>query len=175
MKVFISVDIEGVSGLVRWADYQCQMFRRLRAPLVALALAPLLSCTPRTAPPALPVPFLAPCPSSPNCVSSLAVDAEHHVEPLHVFGDPSHAIDDLRRIIESMPRACVVATSNTALHAEFTSRIFHFVDDVDLQLDGRVVQIRSASRTGYSDLGVNRERVEAIRHTFENQPAAGGS
>ena len=68
----------------------------------------------------------------------------------------------------------MVAANNTALHAEFRSRIFRFVDDVDLQLDGRVVQIRSASRTGYSDLGVNRKRVEAIRQAFASQPAAGG-
>jgi uncharacterized protein (DUF1499 family) len=114
--------------------------------------------------------FLAPCPSSPNCVSSLATDAEHHVEPLRIVGDPTHAIDDLRRIIEGMPRARIVAANSTGLHAEFRSRIFRFIDDVDLQLDGHVVQIRSASRTGYSDFGVNRERVEAIRQAFARQP-----
>jgi len=105
-------------------------------------------------------------------VSSLATDAEHHVEPLQVRGDPAHAMAELRRIVESMPRSRIVAASPTALRAEFTSRIFRFVDDVDLQLDGRVVQIRSASRSGYSDLGVNRHRVEAIRRAFASQPAS---
>jgi len=81
-------------------------------------------------------------------------------------------MDDLRRIIESMPRTRIVAASNTALHAEFRSRIFRFVDDVDLQLEGRVVQIRSASRTGYSDLGVNRRRVDEIRRAFATQGGA---
>ncbi len=81
-------------------------------------------------------------------------------------------MDDLRRIIESMPRTRIVAANNTALHADFRSRIFRFVDDVDLRLDGRVVQIRSASRTGYSDLGVNRARVEDIRRAFASQAAA---
>lgn len=85
-------------------------------------------------------------------------------------------MDELRRIIESMPRTRIVAASPTALHAEFSSRIFRFVDDVDLQLDAgaRVVQIRSASRTGYSDLGVNRRRVEAIREKFASQSALHG-
>ena len=69
-----------------------------------------------------------------------------------------------------MPRTTIVAASNQALHAEFRSRIFRFVDDVDLQLDGRVVQIRSASRSGYSDWGVNRRRVAAIRQAFEHPP-----
>jgi len=82
-------------------------------------------------------------------------------------------MDELRRIIESMPRTRIVAASPTALHAEFTSRILRFVDDVDLHLDGRVVQIRSASRSGYSDFGVNRRRVEAIRSAFASQSASG--
>lgn len=81
-------------------------------------------------------------------------------------------MDDLRRIIESMPRTRIVAANNAELHAEFRSRIFRFVDDVDLRLDGRVVQIRSASRTGYSDLGVNRARVEDVRRAFASQAAA---
>jgi uncharacterized protein (DUF1499 family) len=110
---------------------------------------------------------------SPNCVSSQAADAEHQVEPLRIVGDLSRAMDELRRIIESMPRTRILAASDSALHAEFTSYVFHFIDDVDLQLDGRVVQIRSASRSGYSDLGVNRRRVETIRRAFEPQPASG--
>jgi uncharacterized protein (DUF1499 family) len=140
---------------------------------IALALLALLSCTPQAQPPAVPVAprpaYLAPCPSSPNCVSSLAVDPEHHVDPLPIAGDPADAIHELQRIIEAMPRARIVAASRTTLHAELTSRIFRFVDDVDLQLDGRVVQIRSASRSGYSDWGVNRRRVEAIRQAFEQR------
>ena len=84
-------------------------------------------------------------------------------------------MDELQRIIESMPRTHIVAASSMALHAEFTSLIFRFIDDVDLQLDGRVVQIRSASRAGYSDLGVNRRRVEAIRRAFASQSASGKS
>lgn len=113
--------------------------------------------------------LLAPCPPSPNCVSSLATDAEHRVAPLADQGDPAAAMRRLRDVIAAMPRARVVSASDTALRAEFTSRIFRFVDDVDCVVDpaAGVIQIRSASRVGYSDLGVNRDRVEAIRKAFE--------
>ena len=74
----------------------------------------------------------------------------------------------LRAVIEAMPRARVTDADDLALHAEFTSRIFRFVDDVDCVIDpqAHVIAIRSASRLGYSDLGVNRARVEAIRTAF---------
>jgi uncharacterized protein (DUF1499 family) len=150
------------------------MARRARTALAALLVLAASSCSAPVQPPAQPTPprapFLAPCPASPNCVSSQATDSEHHVAPLRITGDAAQATDDLRSIIESMPRTRIVAASPTALHAEFTSRIFRFVDDVDLQLDAaaHVVQIRSASRTGYSDWGVNRRRVEAIRRAFES-------
>ncbi len=144
--------------------------------ILCLLLLMIPSCTSRMPPSAVPAPpgaaLLAPCPPSPNCVSSQATDSEHHVDPLRILGDPSQAMDDLRRIIESMPRTRIVAANNAELHAEFRSRIFRFVDDVDLRLDGRVVQIRSASRTGYSDFGVNRARVEDIRRAFASQAAA---
>jgi uncharacterized protein (DUF1499 family) len=111
---------------------------------------------------------LTPCPASPNCVSSQAADDAHSIEPLRISGDAARALQDLRRIIEAMPRVRIVRATDTELHAEFTSRLFRFVDDVDCLLDAPagVIHIRSASRTGYSDLGVNRRRVEAIRAAF---------
>lgn len=117
---------------------------------------------------------LAPCPSSPNCVSSEAADAKHRIAPLPFSGGPAAAMARLRAVIEAMPRARVVSANDQALHAEFTSLLFRFVDDVDCVVDpsAGVIQIRSASRTGYSDLGVNRKRVEQIRAAFET-PAGG--
>lgn len=111
---------------------------------------------------------LPPCPSSPNCVSSQAADAAHHVDPIPYSGGHLEAMRRLRSVIEAMPRARVTAADDLALHAEFTSRIFRFVDDVDCVIDpqAHVIAIRSASRLGYSDLGVNRKRVEAIRSAF---------
>jgi len=111
---------------------------------------------------------LAPCPSSPNCVSSAATDPGHRVEPLAFVGRPDVALGRLRDTIAAMPRARVTSSTDWSLHAEFTSRLFRFVDDVDCVLDvaASVIHIRSASRTGYSDLGVNRKRVEQIRADF---------
>jgi uncharacterized protein (DUF1499 family) len=116
----------------------------------------------------MPTDVLAPCPSKPNCVSSQARDATHQIAPIAFRGDPAQAMRRLRAVIEAMPRTRIVSASDTALRAEFTSRLFRFVDDVDCVVDAaaEVIQIRSASRVGYSDLGVNRKRVEAIRAAF---------
>lgn len=112
---------------------------------------------------------LDPCPQSPNCVSSQAWDASQRVEPLPYAGDGEEALDRLAAIIEEHPRAEVTARKPGYLHAAFRSKVFRFVDDVDLVLDPHqpVVHVRSASRLGYSDLGVNRERVEWLREAFE--------
>lgn len=114
-------------------------------------------------------PQLAPCPSSPNCVSSLAKDGAHRIKPLRFDGDSSEAMHRLRKVIESMPRTRIVSASSDWLRAELSSRLFGFVDDVEAKVDSnrRVIDIRSASRTGYWDLGANRRRVEAIRAAFE--------
>jgi uncharacterized protein (DUF1499 family) len=112
--------------------------------------------------------LLAPCPGAPNCVSSVAADAAHRVEPLRFTGPPAAALERLRKIIEALPRARVTRADATSLHAEFTSWLFRFVDDVDcvVDADAGVIHVRSASRVGYSDLGVNRKRVEQIRAAF---------
>ena len=107
----------------------------------------------------------APCPSSPNCVSSLAERDDQRVAALAFAGDPAAQIPRLRALIEGLPRTRVVDSDTVSLHAEFTSLLLRFVDDVDFQLDAaaHVIDVRSASRTGYSDLGVNRRRIEEIR------------
>jgi uncharacterized protein (DUF1499 family) len=109
------------------------------------------------------------CPPSPNCVSSRATDEQHFVAPLAFEGDPAEALRRLEKIVASMSGVSVVAVTDRAIHAEFRSRIFRFVDDVDLVVDPArgVVDVRSASRLGYSDLGANRRRVEAIRQKWE--------
>jgi uncharacterized protein (DUF1499 family) len=111
---------------------------------------------------------LAPCPSSPNCVSSAAADAAHRIEPLAFAGPPAAAMERLRATIAALPRARVVRFDDGGLHAEFTSWLLRFVDDVDciVDADASVIHIRSASRVGYSDFGVNRKRVEQIRAAF---------
>lgn len=112
---------------------------------------------------------LAPCPSSPNCVSTLAVDAKHKISPLQFVDDLEKARVRLIQIIESFPRAEIIQSEGSYLHATFQSRLFRFVDDVEFLFDegGKKVDFRSASRVGYSDLGANRRRMEEIRKRFQ--------
>jgi uncharacterized protein (DUF1499 family) len=108
---------------------------------------------------------LAPCPPTPNCVSSQSADPEHAVEPLRFTTSPDQAMERLKKIITGMTRAKIVEERDSYLHAEFTSLIFRFVDDVEFYLDAdkKLIQMRSASRVGRSDFGVNRKRVDEIR------------
>lgn len=112
---------------------------------------------------------LAPCPDTPNCVSSLATDERHGMEPLVFEGSAEEAWEQLQRVVEGLPRTEVVTRRDDYLHVEFTTALMRFVDDVEFQLDrlDRRIQFRSASRAGYSDLRANRRRMERIRSAFE--------
>jgi uncharacterized protein (DUF1499 family) len=108
---------------------------------------------------------LAPCPSSPNCVSSDASDAAHHADAFELSAPADEVWGIVQEEIARLPRATVVESTPSYLHVECASALFGFVDDLELQLrvpDG-LVAVRSASRVGYSDLGVNRRRVEQLR------------
>jgi uncharacterized protein (DUF1499 family) len=111
---------------------------------------------------------LAPCPSSPNCVSSQAADAEHGIAPLTFAGEPKAAIANLQKVILAMPRTKIITIDGNYLYAEFTSAIMGYVDDVEFfaNPDKGIIEVRSASRLGESDLGVNRQRIETIRANF---------
>jgi uncharacterized protein (DUF1499 family) len=113
---------------------------------------------------------LSPCPTSPNCVSSLSEDKSHYVEPLKYNGTPEEAREKLISVINSMKRSEIVTAEMNFIHATFKSTLFGFVDDVEFSFDDqrKVIDVRSASRTGCSDLGVNRKRVEEIRKRFVN-------
>ena len=91
---------------------------------------------------------LAPCPSSPNCVSSQAGDEVHRVAPIPFTGTAGAAIDRLAGIVRSLPRASVITATETYLHAEFRSAVFRFVDDVEFLADepAGVIQVRSVDR-----------------------------
>lgn len=108
---------------------------------------------------------LANCPKTPNCVSSFSTDPAHQIAPLRYTASPETAFADLKQTILALPRTQIIAETDRYLYAEFTSRIMGFVDDVEFYLDqpAGVIQVRSASRLGESDLGVNRKRIESIR------------
>jgi len=114
-------------------------------------------------------PDLPPCPSSPNCVSSRDPDPARRVDPIPFLGTEEEAREALETVVRSQPRASIVASSGIGIRAEFRSRL-GFVDDVEFRIDeaAGVIHVRSASRKGYWDFGVNRRRVEAIRNAFVN-------
>lgn len=108
---------------------------------------------------------LAPCPSSPNCVHT----GNRHPEGTEPFllrsewteRDPMPVV---RAVVDSMPRTTVVRAEGRYLHAEARSRVFRFVDDLEvLATPGNELVVRSASRLGDSDFGVNAARVEELR------------
>jgi len=105
------------------------------------------------------------CPKSPNCVSSEAKDERHAIEPFRIRGAPDADLTLIRDEIASMPRWRIVTATNNYIHVECRSRIFRFVDDLELYLNpsNGIISIRSASRIGYSDFGANRRRVEFLR------------
>ncbi len=111
---------------------------------------------------------LAPCPSSPNCVSTQSTDAKHGIDPIAYTTSMEEARDSLEKIVRAMPRTNVVRLEEEYMHLECSSRLFRFVDDLEFWFDdaNKVIHCRSASRKGYSDLGVNRKRVEQIREQF---------
>ena len=109
---------------------------------------------------------LAACPASPNCVSSQAGDERHRITPLAFSGDPDAAFDRLKQVLTRRKDTTVIEEQAGYLRVEL--RTTFFVDDGEFLLDRerRVIQVRSASRLGYSDLGKNRSRMEEIREQF---------
>ena len=108
------------------------------------------------------------CSWKPNCVNSTAdqtADAAHYVPPITISGDPANAWTTAIALVKAAPRVSIVTESATYLYAEYRSKSMGYVDDVELALDaaGRVIHMRSASRLGVRDFGVNRTRVEALR------------
>ncbi len=117
------------------------------------------------------MPHLAPCAAAPNCVCSEGdggTDAAHWAAPITWPAGlaPEQRETLLRTTIVQLGGEIVVASADY-VHATFTSGVFGFVDDVELRLTDTVLQIRSASRVGYSDGGVNRKRVEALRGALD--------
>lgn len=118
---------------------------------------------------------LSPCPDTPNCVISESdADAEHAIAPLAYTGDPAQAMALLEAVVNAMSRTKIIEKTDRYLYAEFTSKLMGFVDDVEFYLDPStpVIQVRSASRLGQSDLGANRKRIEAIRQALASAAIA---
>ena len=109
----------------------------------------------------------AKCPEKPNCISSKSSQDLHTFPPLKYEGTRLNAKTNLLKALEKMPRARVSTNTDNFIHIEFTSKIFRFIDDLEFYLNETgVIHFRSASRIGYSDMGVNRDRMKEIEKLF---------
>lgn len=117
----------------------------------------------------LPGNQLAPCPNKPNCVSTIAADADHAIEPFPLADTEQRTMELLASSVSELPNSRSVLSKDNYLHFEVRSSLLRFVDDVEFLIDPEknVVQVRSASRVGRSDFGVNRKRIEELRKRYE--------
>lgn len=141
-------------------------------PCLAVAAALLLSGCAMTANSELGLTVsgkLSPCPSTPNCVSSDAAEDAHIIEPLMLASDSAAAWQALITHLQNDSSYTIVSQEVNYLRAEARTRLFRFVDDVEFHLrpKDRQIAMRSASRIGYSDLGTNRRRLEAVREALK--------
>lgn len=118
---------------------------------------------------------LKPPSKTPNSVSSQAdMWVEHpmqdyaRIAPLALRGDGATTIARIKTIVATMPGATVVKSESDYLYVQFSTRLMKFVDDAEFWYDpaSGLVQVRSASRLGRKDFGVNRARIEAIRQAL---------
>jgi uncharacterized protein (DUF1499 family) len=111
---------------------------------------------------------LHPCPKSPNCVSTQAIDEKQKMEPINYSGDLEDAKAKIISIINSLKRSKIITNEENYIHIEFRTATFRFVDDVEFLFDDKekVIHFRSRARMGYSDMGVNRKRMEEITKLF---------
>lgn len=117
---------------------------------------------------------LAPPKRTPNCVSSQAdpADAEHYIAPIAFKGSPGEALAAARKAVEAMQGSTVIRQDGAYLYAEYRTPLMKFVDDVEFVHDEKagVLHVRSASRLGRRDFGVNRARVESLRARIAGTP-----
>lgn len=111
------------------------------------------------------------CPSSPNCVSTQARDKTHFIDPIILENSPLKVKEEIVKILSGLNQSKIIEIEDNYIRAEFSSKIFGFVDDVEFYFPDTkskkiTINMRSASRLGYSDLGANRRRIEEIRSKF---------
>jgi uncharacterized protein (DUF1499 family) len=111
---------------------------------------------------------LAPCPDSPNCVSTQSERKRHAMAPLPYLQTREASRERILSILKGMKRMEIVKLTESHIRAEFRTALWGFVDDVEFFLDdtARVVHFRSASRVGYYDFGLNRRRMKEISEKY---------
>lgn len=142
--------------------------------LIALAMAGLFAMSWSSTTPNFPAESgatgFAPCPESPNCVSTQTTPGEHQMKPVPWTGSPDDAAARIKQAVDSQfSRSRLVVEKPNYLRYEVTSLIFRFIDDVEFLIDPetRLIHFRSASRVGHSDLGANRNRMTRFVEAFD--------
>ena len=109
------------------------------------------------------------CAPTPNCVSSETLSKARFIERFKTGDRPEESWELLTRILETTSNCRVISQDSSYIHAEFRTKLFRFVDDVEFRLESEIseIAVRSASRVGYSDMGTNRRRLEKIRVELE--------
>ncbi|MFG6149595.1 DUF1499 domain-containing protein [Halobacillus sp. B23F22_1] len=112
--------------------------------------------------------YLSPCPKSPNCVSTQTDQNDKRMEPLPFIVNTKRTKEVVKSIIEKTKRVKMQDEAENYLHFTFTSRVLRFKDDVEFYMDDEtnLLHFRSSSRVGYSDLGVNRKRMEEFSKRY---------
>lgn len=147
--------------------------RAKRFSLSAILCLLLSSCTGAAGNIGLHDSKLSPCPARPNCVSSDSEAGDHRVEPFRLAVTATEGWQMVRSLVAELPRTTIITQGPVYLHAECRSAVFGFVDDLEFHLrpDSKTIAVRSAARLGYSDLGVNRKRVEKLRSILMSRGA----
>jgi len=110
------------------------------------------------------------CPSSPNCISTQSPkdDKEHYMDPIKYTGTKKEVMEKIIRVVKSMARTTIIKEEDNYLHVEYRTEKMKFVDDVEFYIDeeNKLIHFRSASRIGYSDLGLNRKRMTEFKERY---------
>ena len=142
--------------------------------LVLLSLIILCGCSGKMSTLGINNGQLLACPNTPNCVNSQANDKAHFIQAILFSGSLEEAQTRLLEVLNEWKQAKIIVTQDNYIRAEFVSKVFRFIDDVEFYfpatLDKEItIHIRSASRVGHSDLGVNRKRIETIRSLVQQK------
>ena len=115
--------------------------------------------------------MLKDCPTTPNCVSSKEFRKSRYVEPILFTGSVHRAQQRILEILASLKRTRIVEVADEYIRAESVSAIMRYADDIEFVVNERLklVHVRSASRKGHFDWGVNRRRIEKIRTLFNER------
>ena len=147
-------------------------FKNMRIKIVLISLIMLAGCSGINPKLGLSNGHLMQCPDTPNCVNSQAKDKEYFIQPILFTGTQQEAQIRLLKVLDDWKRTKITVTQDNYIRAEFASMLFRFVDDAEFYFPETktkeiTIHIRSASRIGYSDFGVNRKRIEQIRSDLQ--------